>query len=541
MHVMTSGKEETGIAITGSTTNTSEVRPPGALTNAGWNVFSTIWGFAMSFVIASLLIHTIGAAQYGILLLVWSVTGILGVMNFGFGEATLRYAAYHYGEGNISGVNRVMGSTLLFYLVICTIVFVVFFAAAPLLVTFFSIPASDHGLVAWLLRLSALLFSLNLISGVYGNIPLALQRYDIGTKIAVLQSVMRSGGYILLVVFKFGLLPLILWDVVVQIGTLCVQAAVIRRISPGAKLMPALSFRGLRETLGFSIFSFLGYAFYVMKRESAKIILGAQLGPSPIAYLGTPENVALRLYLVVASGSESLMPRFSANRDPKTAQSLFWNATWFCLVISLLFFLPLAVLLPDFLRLWISPEFARQSAAVGQLVVLSYIAHAAYAPAATFFRGAGQIWLVTVVTFFAGVATLVFCVILIPGCGLIGVGYAYLLASVPSLLGLLHAWFYVFGRSSLPGLVRLIGLPLIMAGAALAIEYAIRDHFFGQLTWFGLFLLGGLFTALTGSLVVGADWVLGGADAPSKQFLRKVRESNRLVLIFRKLSLRRVC
>ncbi len=47
-----------------------------------------------------------GPAQYGILLLVWSVTGILGVLQFGFGEATLRYVAYHYGEGNISGVNR---------------------------------------------------------------------------------------------------------------------------------------------------------------------------------------------------------------------------------------------------------------------------------------------------------------------------------------------------------------------------------------------------------------------------------------------------
>jgi O-antigen/teichoic acid export membrane protein len=538
MHLMTSDREEIGIAITAE--DKPGVRPRGALANAGWNVFATIWGFAMSFIIASLLIHTIGAAQYGILLLVWSVTGILGVMNFGFGEATLRYAAYHYGEGNICGVNRVIGSTLLFYLVICIVVFVGFSAAAPVLVTFFSIPASEHRLVAWLLRLAVLLFSLNLISCVYGNIPLALQRYDIGTKITVLQSLLRSGGYIFLVFFKFGLLPLILWDAVVQIGTLYVQAAVIRRISPGTKLMPALSFRGLRETLGFSIFSFLGYAFYVMKRESAKIILGAQLGPSPIAYLGTPENVALRLYLVVASGSESLMPRFSANRDQKTARSLFWNATWFCLVLSLLFLLPLAVLLPDFLRLWISPEFARQSAAVGQLVVLSYIAHAAYAPAATFFRGTGKIWLVTVVTFFVGAATLIFCVTLIPRFGLIGVGYAYLLASLPSLCGLLHGWFYVFGRSSLSGLMRVIGLPLIMAGVASAIESAIRAHFFAQLTWAGLVVLGGLFTVLTGVLVVGADWILGGADAPSKQFLRRVRESNRLASVFRYFRLGRV-
>jgi O-antigen/teichoic acid export membrane protein len=210
------------------------------------------------------------------------------------------------------------------------------------------------------------------------------------------------------------------------------------------------------------------------------------------------------------------------------------------LVISLLLFLPLAVLLPDFLRLWISPEFARQSAAVGQLAVLSYIAHSAYAPAATFFRGIGKIWLVTIVTFFTGATTLVFCVALIPRFGLIGVGYSYLLASVPSLLGLLHGWFYVFGRSALLGLIRLVLLPLIVAGAAFAIEYAIRAHFFGQLTWVGLVLLGGLFTGITGVLVLGADWILGGADSPSKQLLRRVRESNRLALVFRHFRLERV-
>jgi O-antigen/teichoic acid export membrane protein len=537
---MISGKEETGIAITGSARKTPEMRPPGAMTNAGWNVFSTIWGIVISFVIASLLIHNLGTDQYGLLLLVWSVTGTLGFLHFGFGEATLRYVAYHYGEGNISGVNRVIGSTLSLYLAIGAVVSIVFFAAAPVVVTFFRIPASEHNLFSWLLRLAALLFSLNLFSGVYADVPMALQRYDIGTKISVLQSVARSAGYIILTISRFGILHLILWDVMTQIGTLCAQAAVVRRISPGVKLMPAFSFAGLREILGFSIFSFLGHVSYLLLRQSGRMILGAKLGPSPVAYLGTPENIVMRIFMIVVGGSEPLMPRFSANRDPKTAQSLLRNATWTCLVVSLVLFLPLIVIMPDLLRLWISPEFARESATLGQIVALSYIPQGVYAPAGTFLWGTGRPWFVTAVIFFGGLITLLFSIILIPRYGLIGVGYAYLLASVPSLLGLLLAWFYAFGRWSLPSLMRLVGLPLIMASAAFAIEYAVRDHFFGQLSWFGLFVLGGSFTALTGSLVVGADWVLGGADAPSKHFLRKVRQSDRMTSISRYLRLGQV-
>ena len=36
----------------------------------------------------------------GIFLLIGSILGLLGVMNFGLGEATLRYVARYYGEGD---------------------------------------------------------------------------------------------------------------------------------------------------------------------------------------------------------------------------------------------------------------------------------------------------------------------------------------------------------------------------------------------------------------------------------------------------------
>jgi hypothetical protein len=71
------------------------------------------------------------------------------------------------------------------------------------------------------------------------------------------------------------------------------------------------------------------------------------------------------------------------------------------------------------------------------------------------------------------------------------------------------------------------------------IENTIRGCF-AQLTWCGLFTLGGLFTTLTGLLIIGADWSLGGVDAPSKQFLRKLHESDRITSILRYFRLKRV-
>ncbi|MEZ5276845.1 MAG: hypothetical protein R3F07_10745 [Opitutaceae bacterium] len=108
--------------------------PRSAAGNAIWNAFSTFWGIAISFVLAPLLIKNLGTDQYGILLIIWSVTGMLGVMNFGMGEATLRYVALYFGKDDLSGVNRVMGSTLTFYLVVCLLAGTGLFLGSPYLV-----------------------------------------------------------------------------------------------------------------------------------------------------------------------------------------------------------------------------------------------------------------------------------------------------------------------------------------------------------------------------------------------------------------------
>lgn len=508
------------------TFDTLKSQPKGPLTNAGWNALFTLLSGVISFFVTPLLISHLGVSQYGILLLMWSLTGILGLADFGLGEATLRYVAYHYGDGNFSGVNRVIGSTLSFYVVICAVISTVLFTATPTVAGFLKIPAGEHQLVGRLLRLSALVFSLNLISRAFVVIPMAFQRYDISSKIFMGQSFVRSIGYILLVISNFGILQLVMWDVVVSLVMICVQIAVIWNIAPGIKLLPSFSFRGLREIIGYSVYSFLTYIFFMVFRESGKLVLGRYVGPAPVAYLGTPDNITQRVYGLVASGSETLLPRFSANRDPKVARALFLNGTWATLAFSIVFFIPILVLMPDFLRLWISPKFSLESATVGQLLAISYIIQGAFLPAATFFRGTGKPWVVSIVIFFAGVGTLLLCLILVPTHGVLGVGYACLIGSAAHFLGLLCGWFYLFGKSSMANLLRSVGMPLLMAGVAFTLEGVIRAKF-TEVNWFGLFALGGLFAGITALLVFYADWVLGG-DSPSKQFLKRMGESDKL-------------
>ena len=507
------------------------------MSNAAWNASATLCNIVISFLVAPLTIRYLGVEQYGLLLLVWSVTGVLSITNLGLGEATLRYVAHYHADGDMEGVNRVFGSTLSFYLFVCVVVSAVLFPATPLVVGLINIPAEGHYLAGWLLRFSALLFSLGMISNAFRSIPMALQRYDVSSKVAFGQSVVRSSGIIALVVLGFGVVHLILWEVLTTAIVLCLQIGVARRLMPGLRWLPRLSLSGLRETFGYGIFTFMTHIFLSIYRESGKFILGNQVGPKGVAYLGTPDSVAYNLYIVLTSGIETLMPRFSANRDPKIVLSLVSNATWTSLAGAVILFPPLAVLMPDFLRLWINPEFAHEGAAVGQLIALSFIAPAGFAPLATFFRGIGKPGIVTMVMAAAGIVVLLASVLLVPTHGALGVGYGYLFSAIAWLLGLLCGWLYIFGTRSLVPLIRAAGVPLLLAVLIFIFQGAVRS-FFSEVNWFGLFALGGTFAGLTGLLLCGLDLLFGG-NSFSGQLLRRLRESEKFGLLSRYFPARR--
>jgi hypothetical protein len=63
--------------------------------------------------------------------------------------------------------------------------------------------------------------------------------------------------------------------------------------------------------------------------------------------------------------------------------------------------------------------------------------------------------------------------------------------------------------------------------AAFLVQHKIHQQIPAD-SWVSLFVLGGLFAGATTLLVVGADWALGGADAPSQQFVKRLASSRRI-------------
>ncbi len=501
----------------------TEPHPKGSVENAAWNIVGVLTAIAISFITAPLLIYNLGTSKYGMFLLIGSFTGLLSIMNFGLGEATVRYVAAYHGDSDFAGVNRIFASTLSFYGVLAVVVFVVVFATAPMIATVLdsNVQADQFEMFVWVIRLAALAFGIRIIGSTYGMIAPALQRFDITSKINIVGNALKTAGYVAFAIAGYDLIWLFAWDVVLETGFAFVSVMVARCLLPGLGLLPSFSFHGLRETIGYSAFAFLTWAFHTMHREAGKLLMGRFLGAAHVAYLGTPDNLAQRLHGVVVAGTETLVPRFSAERDPKSRESLYWNALWFASALSLILLVPFIVLVPDFLRLWISPEFGQEGGMAGRLLAVFLISQGAFAPVASYYRGIGKPWYVTVWIVASLSITVAAGLRLIPVYGVVGAAYAYLAGSVSPFLAVVIGGFYAFGSSAARKLGRSIVLPYFAGLVICLVGLFIRSRL-GELGWFGLVGFGSALLLTSLGVLVGADLFLGGDDPPSKRLIGKL-------------------
>jgi O-antigen/teichoic acid export membrane protein len=261
-------------------------------------------------------------------------------------------------------------------------------------------------------------------------------------------------------------------------------------------------------------------------REGPKLMLGNRLGTASVAYLGTPDSVSNRLHMIIVSAIETLVPRFSGPQDREASKSLLTAATWAAFACGAIFYVPLAVLMPDFLRLWINSEFAREAGRVGQILTLSLIGPAGYAAIATLFRGIGKPEFVTAVMAAVAIVVLIGSLLMAPTLGVVGVAWAYLLGTLAWLAGLLFGWIWLYGRSSLGALARVAGLPLVLGGCLVLLQSALRS-WWGEPGWISLFVMGAAFAAFGALVVVTVDRLLGGAS-PAGLVIARFLDSGRV-------------
>lgn len=506
----------------------TDYKPKSLASNTTWNIFSAVWSTVVTFFLTPFLISHLGTDHYGLFILIMTVSGLMGIMNLGLGEATLRYVAYYYGRDDLTGINRVVSATFSVYILTGLIGWTVLFFGASGVANLLALPAAEHELGVRLIRLAAVNFSLGLIFSAFGTIPQALQRYDISTKVNIAQSLFNVSGIVIILMNGLGIYEIVIWSIASSLFKQVINICVAKELIPAIRLWPSPSMKGIGEIFGYGIFSFITYLMGITWRQADRLLLGAFVSPAAVGYLSAPQQISFRSSGFINKAGQVLLPRFSSMKDRDEIQRLYLDATWVMLCATIVIFVPLTVLFPDFLRLWINPEFARKGAWVGQLIAFSCIFRGAFIPYSGLLGGLGKPQYISYISLAVGLTSLTVNLLLIPIFGLSGAGYAYIVELSWSFTAVVFICRRLLSMESVRPLFHVVALPAGLGLLALLGAVTIRT-FLNDPGWVGLFVLGAGIALSTALLIFGVDRFLLG-DGSRTKMLHGF--SRRIVLTF---------
>ncbi len=493
------------------------------LSSAAWNILALLTLGVVGFVTVPIVVREIGESDYGLFLLVGMIGGFAALLDLGLGEATLKFVAQYHARRDLVGVNRVLGATLTIYLIAGVAGGAVIVACASWIARLFKLEPQQLESAARLVALSGLAFVLSLVATAMRTIPEAVQRFDVSSKLRIVMAVVQGVAMIAAVKLGYGVTGLVVWMVAYTVLNLLVAFVVAVKLIPGVHPWPAPSRAGIREVFGYGMFSFSNQMIATVSTYVDRLILAAYFGPADVTVLSVPQNLLARGAGVYSAGGAALFPRFSSMKEGPAMRGLFVNSTWSLLCFSLVLFVPTTIVMPEFLRLWMGEAFARQSAAVAQIIAASMAVQGAFVPYFSLLKGTGRVHWLTVIYLLTTGLGVVAAVALVPMFGVMGAGYRLWVMVWAGFAVILIVCRKVFPEASLRSVVTTYLTIPLLAGLGCGVGFWWVWTALGLKGWVWIIAAWVVMASTLSLLLWASNRVLSGPQGAAAQFLASMR------------------
>jgi O-antigen/teichoic acid export membrane protein len=477
---------------------------------------------AVAFLMTPFLIHHLGNLEFGIWVLVSSICGYSGLLEFGLRTTLQRYVARFRGLNDRESLNQVFMTALVLTLGCGLLIVVVMIVLAGVLPGFFGLQGQRRHDFSVLLIVMGLTLAVTLLSLLLKAYLCGWQRFELYNLNIVAFTVVQAVASVVTLRLGYGIVGL---GVVTLALTLCFipwDWQMVRRVDPGLRLdwKSPTSRRG-RELLGFGLWMFLNNMGIRLRTYTDSIVIGRVLTVALI----TPFSVAGRLMQYfepavnsIASPMLPVMSELDGLHRHEELQRFFLQATRVTSVFTLLIGCILALDAKLLLRVWVGDEFVSAYPLV-LILLVGYVLELSQRPSAVALVSLGRHRALGWWTLGEGLANLIMSVYLGRKYGLVGValGTTLPLAAVKLTL---QPWYTlkVLGLSAGVYIQESFARPVLVSALFLACAYALMKMFppLGILGLIGTFTLQ---VALFGLIT----WTIGLKDFERSQLWERSR------------------
>lgn len=201
------------------------------LRNTSFNILSRAGHTIVYILIIPVIINHIGATRYGFWVVFFAFADYFSLMDLGFGAATIKYTADRYAQNDIFGIGQIINTTFSFYLLLIPLVGVPIIFSKEI-VQFFQISPDYLDEALFVLRGVLVIFLFSLLTSVFRNILIGLQRMDIQNLCEVANTILYAAGTVVVLKSGWGLKGLIVLIGVLRLVLVATHAICVFYIIP---------------------------------------------------------------------------------------------------------------------------------------------------------------------------------------------------------------------------------------------------------------------------------------------------------------------
>jgi O-antigen/teichoic acid export membrane protein len=440
-------------------------------------------------------IASFGEDKFGLLLLILSLQAVVLSVDFGLSSGGVVLIARHMANGDIASASRTLSEIFSLYLLIGLLVLLSIYVVTGVFnegVLF----GHDASFVVDLIRVMALGVFVAMLANAMSLYLRAMEQIPI---LVLVQNIYNTGiwvGVLLVGTNDGGLRDVLL----VGIGLFALQFMLylgwLSR-SKSYRFMPLPSHGWqMKGMLGYSSFAFVSQLSSMLTYHVDRILVGVLSSVSQVAYYAVPANIVSRLLNVGALFNTFVFPRaitLHAAGDYEGLRALYIKASRYTFLLLVPIMVPLVVLAPELMVLWLGDTFAQGSQLTARILLVAFFIASTSITPSQLYNGMGNSRIGAYYALVGSSINVLLCLVLIPKFGATG-------AAVASLVAMLQALVY---RRSLERTLKVDRYSQRRAHLAITLVALVQAAICGVIHLYGL-----ISDIITAFLFLGGAWLV---------------------------------
>jgi len=339
-------------------------------------------------------IHRLGQAEYGLWMLVASMTAYFQLLDLGYGSGLVRQITHADARGDEDEINGVLST---FVVVYSGLAMIVLLATAGLtafvLPRFDSLSPADLTTARWILAILGARIALGFPMSVFGAVTTARQQFALTGSIAIAAALLQGAATWLVLSAGYGVVTLVGVTTAISVISYIAYAAAARHAFPGLSLsVSRFSVAEVRDVTTFSFYLFLISVAVYLATSVDNVVIAAYMSTSAIAVYTVAARLAEYQRQVCGQFTGFLFPlvvRFHASQDAGALRATLLDGTRIALGLAAGCALCMIGFGRELIDLWMGRGF-EPSAVPLYVLALAGIVMVAQGPTGTILLGTGR-------------------------------------------------------------------------------------------------------------------------------------------------------